>query len=336
MTFAELLEFLQGGMRMSHIYQPIMIRHLLENSGRNPVEQIARALLVEDRSQLEYYSQITNNMVGRVLRRRQVVDRKDGEYELLGFGNFSADEVAKLIDACNVRLAEYIESRGAAIWDHRRKSTGYISGTLRYEVLKGAKFRCDLCGVSADEKALEVGHVVPRNRGGTDELANLQALCYSCNSMKRDRDDTDFRLVRVSYENTEEHCPFCSLNDRPVVLENALAVAIEDIYPVTKGHTLILPRRHEPSYFELGSPEIRACSDLISRAKADLVEQDPSILGFNVGINCGEAAGQTIMHCHIHLIPRRRGDHPNPRGGVRGVIPGQADYIANEARQNLV
>lgn len=86
-------------------------------------------------------------------------------------------------------------------------SEGYISGTIRYEVLKRAKFRCELCGVSAEIKALEVDHIVPRNKGGSDDPSNFQALCYSCNAMKRDRDDTDFRKVVESYQHRERGLP---------------------------------------------------------------------------------------------------------------------------------
>ena len=93
-----------------------------------------------------------------------------------------------------------MEQRGDRIWSHRKKSSGYVSGTLRYEVLKGAKFRCELCGISAQEKALEVDHIVPRNSGGKDDLSNLQALCYSCNAMNRYRDDTDLRQIADSYK----------------------------------------------------------------------------------------------------------------------------------------
>ena len=88
------------------------------------------------------------------------------------------------------------------IWAHGRRSSGYINGTLRFEVFKNAKFRCELCGIAADERALEVDHITPRNKGGTDEIANLQALCFSCNATKRDADDTDFRAVRGEYDRT--------------------------------------------------------------------------------------------------------------------------------------
>ena len=87
----------------------------------------------------------------------------------------------------------------------------------------------------------------------------------------------------------------------------------------------MVPKRHTADYFDLGIAESRACHRLVTEARAVVCKADPAVMGFNVGINSGEVAGQTVMHCHIHLIPWRTGDHPHPRGGVRSVIPGRAD-----------
>jgi ATP adenylyltransferase len=169
-------------------------------------------------------------------------------------------------------------------------------------------------------------HIVPRNKGGADEISNLQALCYTCNAMKRDRDDTDFRGVAESYRHREAGCLFCGLPPDRIVIENTLAFAVFDKYPVTDGHTLVIPRRHASSYFDLGRPEINACNLLLEEAKATIERGDPSVSGFNVGTNAGRAAGQTVFHFHIHLIPRRDGDVTDPAGGVRHVIPGKGSY----------
>jgi ATP adenylyltransferase len=101
---------------------------------------------------------------------------------------------------------------------------------------------------------------------------------------------------------------------------------VKDAFPVAHGHLLAIPRRHESDYFSLGPAEVRACQQLLEQGRELLAEGDASIEGFNVGVNCGTVAGQTVMHAHVHLIPRRRGDTPNPRGGVRGVVAGKADY----------
>jgi diadenosine tetraphosphate (Ap4A) HIT family hydrolase len=111
-----------------------------------------------------------------------------------------------------------------------------------------------------------------------------------------------------------------------VVSENELACAIRDAFPVTPLHTLVIPKRHVRSYFELGDAEHEACNQLLCGQKAMIEREDGDVEGFNVGVNDGEAAGQTVFHCHIHLIPRRDYDVEDPRGGVRCVVPGKAAY----------
>jgi diadenosine tetraphosphate (Ap4A) HIT family hydrolase len=121
------------------------------------------------------------------------------------------------------------------------------------------------------------------------------------------------------------NCPFCSLVDSEKVLTSGLCFARWDKYPVTEGHLLIIPNRHITDYFSVTAEEKTALWAMVDDGKKLLDERfKPD--GYNVGINVGADAGQTIMHCHIHLIPRRAGDTMNPRGGVRGVIPGRADY----------
>jgi len=245
---------------------------------------------------------------------------------LNGTAGLSSAEGSALIRACEEAIEGFLEKRGDRVWSHRSSSAGYVSGTLRYEILKRAKFRCELCGISTEEKALEVDHILPRNLGGTDDESNLQSLCYSCNAMKRDRDDADFRGVSKLYEERQRDCAFCELPRERIVAENELAVCIQDGFPVTEGHSLVIPKRHVADYFDMFQPELNAVQALLRSRKATLIEGDPSIDGFNVGINSGEAAGQTVFHCHVHLILRRKGDVENPRGGVRGVIPEKQSY----------
>lgn len=120
-------------------------------------------------------------------------------------------------------------------------------------------------------------------------------------------------------------CAFCSLDPAHIVASNDLAVAIRDRYPVSHGHSLIIPRRHVVSFFEATPAEQAALLSLVSQAKAGLAaELKPD--GYNIGINDGPAAGQTVPHLHVHLIPRFKGDRPDPRGGVRWMFPEKADY----------
>ena len=123
----------------------------------------------------------------------------------------------------------------------------------------------------------------------------------------------------------DKPCIFCA-SDLMAVCQNDVAIATLDNYPVTDYHTLIIPRRHVSSFFELTKNEQQGCLDLLLLARTQLLLDDPSITGFNVGINDGIDAGQTIMHCHIHLIPRRKNDVKTPSGGIRHVIPEKGDY----------
>ena len=122
-------------------------------------------------------------------------------------------------------------------------------------------------------------------------------------------------------------CRFCGDKvETRMIAEEGAVIAIRDKYPVTNLHTLILPRRHVSDYFDF-TPEEREDTDRLLRSLREAIrKEDQFVTGFNVGVNCGLSAGQTIMHAHIHLIPRRDGDIPNPRGGVRGVIPAKMDY----------
>ena len=121
-------------------------------------------------------------------------------------------------------------------------------------------------------------------------------------------------------------CIFCKIRKEEIQFENQLAYSSIDSYPVSEFHSLIVPKRHVETYFELTSEEIQACNELILKTKEKILKQDTSVKGFNIGTNAGKVAGQSIMHCHIHLIPRREGDVERPQGGVRSVIPKKQHY----------
>lgn len=120
-------------------------------------------------------------------------------------------------------------------------------------------------------------------------------------------------------------CPFCTLPPERIIDANDVGVVIADGFPVSAGHTLVIPHRHTSSFFELGTQEREGLLSLLDRAKARLdINVHPD--GYNIGINDGAAAGQTVPHLHIHLIPRYHGDQKDPRGGVRWIFPNKADY----------
>ena len=126
-----------------------------------------------------------------------------------------------------------------------------------------------------------------------------------------------------------DDCLFCGIEEKiekdRIIYQDSTWVAVLDGYPVTKGHTLIIPKRHVKTYFDLNYVELASLGVTIGIVKMELDKMyKPN--GYNIGANCGEAAGQSIPHCHIHVIPRYDGDCENPRGGVRGVIPSRMNY----------
>jgi diadenosine tetraphosphate (Ap4A) HIT family hydrolase len=327
MNFNQLKRYIEKDMRMAHIYQPVMIKTIIEAEGRASATAIAKKLVIYDDSQIEYYEKIVKIMPARILKNHGIVRQVGRGYELsLDLDGLSRDQKRELMDLCDARLREYIEKRGKKIWQHRWVGDRAVSGSVRYEVLKNAGFRCQLCGVSAEERALEVDHIIPRNLKGADTMDNYQALCYKCNANKRDTDSTSFREWGDLYGKKEVGCFFCDPEEKRVLCQSELAYVLQDGFPVTKGHVLIIPKRHVASLFDLFDPEVKACMSLLKLQQKLIAENDRTVEGFNVGVNVNEAAGQSIFHCHWHLIPRRRGDVPNPRGGVRHIIPGKGDY----------
>jgi len=139
----------------------------------------------------------------------------------------------------------------------------------------------------------------------------------------------DFLKTNASGEESERDCLFCdvqTIDRKRIIAENSLAYAIRDGFPVTEFHTLFIPKRHTRDYFGLIPAEVSAINKLMEAQRKFLIETDPTIGGFNIGMNCGEIAGQSVWHCHVHLIPRRKGDVEFPKGGVRHVIPYKGNY----------
>lgn len=171
----------------------------------------------------------------------------------------------------------------------------------------------------------------------TEEGFRLHAIhkeyTYQCNvrlPYKSLVSNSGFELYQYNHYNhlprkEGSRCPFCNLARRvKIVCESAVCVAFFDGYPVSPGHVLIIPKRHVASYFDLTAHEREAMNIMVQYVKQKLDETyHPD--GYNIGINVGKAAGQSVFHCHMHIIPRYVGDTPNPKGGVRGVIPSKQD-----------
>ncbi|MCP9850844.1 HNH endonuclease [Cyanobium sp. Morenito 9A2] len=153
-----------------------------------------------------------------------------------------------------------------------------MSGSIKYRVLTRARGRCEFCGAHEHQCALEVDHIIPRNQGGPDDLSNVQALCFRCNTGKRDTDRTDFRGLLASYQIRQE-------DSRRVLLENELALCIADAYPVSEGHSLVIPRRHVSDGLELHQPEWNAVVELLKRRREQLAADDAGISGWAGSLN---------------------------------------------------
>ena len=320
MTFKEVCNFIENKMRMSHIYQPLLIKTLVESEGISTTRKIALEFLRYDESQIQYYERVVKSMPVKVLLNHDVITKEKNQVSL-NTETLSFSQRQKLISLCDSKLNEFLESRGLKLWDYRLIDNP-VPDSLRYKVLKKSNFRCDLCGATKNDRPLDVDHIIPRSRKGKTEESNLQVLCSKCNRSKRNKDDTDFR--DTEFVDKDKNCPFCKKIDK--VAENNSVFAMKDNYPVSEGHLLIIPYRHTESFFSMTEVERSNAMELIRVLKNQLEESDSSITGFNIGMNSGESAGQTVMHSHIHLIPRRDGDTRNPRGGVRGVILGKMDY----------
>jgi ATP adenylyltransferase len=320
MTFKELYDFIDNKMRMSHIYQPLLIKTLVEAGGSATVRQLAQQFVLEDESQLQYYENTIKRMPVKVLKSHGIVSDQKSLISL-NIKKFTFKEKSQLKRICEEKIQQYLEKRGLATWDYRF-SADPVPDSIRYKVLKAGKQRCALCGITAKERMLDVDHIIPRSRGGSSKEENLQVLCAKCNRSKGNKDDTDFRDAGKNVK--DSNCPFC--NGVKLVSKNNSVFAMKDNYPVTKGHHLIIPFRHTDDYFSMTKRERDDATELIRVLKKKLESKDPTITGFNIGMNSGESAGQTVMHSHIHLIPRRDGDTKKPMGGVRGVIPRKMDY----------
>ena len=121
-------------------------------------------------------------------------------------------------------------------------------------------------------------------------------------------------------------CLFCNIKENEIDHENILAYASYDSFPVSEHHCLVIPKRHIKDYYGLTNEELIACNDLIKIVKDEILNKDKKVKGFNLGTNIGKISGQSIFHCHFHLIPRREGDVENPQGGIRSVIPSKQHY----------
>ncbi|MDI1495040.1 MAG: hydrolase [Cenarchaeum symbiont of Oopsacas minuta] len=270
MNFETLENFIKKKMKMTHIYQPIMIKTLLTSNNTATVENIARAFVNSDPSQLEYYKKITKRWPHITLKNHNIINYKNGLYTLL-VEDITKKQKQKLIELCELRLQEFIDKDPNIKLAHEidKKS---IPGTVRYDVLAKSKGICLACGLKASNGYyLHVDHIIPRSMGGRTELDNLQPLCYKCNTEKRNRDDTDFMKWHKHLNARVKECKLC----RPMKLirENNMAYAIN----ASRLTTLITPKRHVGKFIDLIPSERHLCLELVDFIQSNIRKKNNSI-----------------------------------------------------------
>jgi ATP adenylyltransferase len=187
---SELEEFIKRGMRMSHVYQPLLIRALIDSGGVATVRQLALELLQADESQIIFYENRIKKMPLPVLKSHDVI-KVDGQLVQLNVKKMTFEERARLRAECEARIGAFLANRGLGTWDYRVIEVDPVPETVRYEVLKRDRV-CVLCGGGPPDFRLEVDHIKPRSKGGLNSMENLQILCERCNRAKSNRDDTSF------------------------------------------------------------------------------------------------------------------------------------------------
>ncbi len=306
LNYKELMDFIENRMSMTGVYQPVMIEKMLRNGGTVSAWGAAREFLRNDYAQLEYYIHIVNRWPRRTLKKHGVITEsgigdRNRMFTLTASG-LTKRQRENLVASCRHRLNEYKMRKGIPPHGDGPHSPKAVSGSMRYKVLAKSGGRCVACGVSSLERAIEVDHIVPRSKGGPDELSNLQALCYKCNSQKRDRDDLDFlqEINRKAFGH--KGCRWCK---REMKMQNFLAGAAQVKRTRYGQHVVIVPKRHMPNYFELRPPERAMMIDLLEAHLAEEYPEARSASDFSLELETSASVDES-RHCAIHVVPIRR------------------------------
>ena len=266
LTVAELVDFIENKMRMSHIYQPLLIQSLVESGGQATLRELAVKFLTEEEAEIREMMKTIKKMPVHVLsaknksRKKPIVEEEDGVVRLLVEPS-DLKERSEILGACARRLHEYVAKRGEGIWDHKWLDSP-TGGAMRFKVLEAGGRRCALCGITSKDRALDVDHIVPHSKGGPSTFENLQILCSKCNRSKGNRSQTDFRVAEPPTPGFED-CTLCALPAlKEFPSENDLARTVKVVKSdVTTIH--IIPKRHVNRYLDLTSNEVLAMHDLL-------------------------------------------------------------------------
>lgn len=296
MNFEELEHFIKHKMRMSHIYQPLLIRKLLEQDNVATTEEIARGFLNNDMSELNYYKRVAKRYPRGILKTHGVISYEKDTFTLLLDGNITSEKRKRLIELCDWKFSEFVR-KDPWIRKLRELDAKSISSSIRYDILAKAKGRCAACGIESFRTKFHIDHIIPRSLGGKTEPDNLQALCSQCNLGKRNRDDTDFIRWKKRMQFRRKDCLLC--DPKRQIMSNTLACAVHDTYKDAMS-SLIMPKRHVGKFYEMIPSERNLCFDLVHRVQGMIKNMDRSITGFHTGFDsdCSE-------HLCISVVPVR-------------------------------
>ena len=293
---------------MTEVYQPLIIRTLIENGGFASTRQLALAVLPYDTSQVEYYEVIMKRWPKKTLKRHEVITYRRGEFALnTDISLLSENQKKEITSLCTKKIQGFLNARLAR--QHKVKIPTHITGLMRYEVLKLAKGRCSLCGVTKEERALDVDHIIPRSLGGKTEFANLQALCYVCNRSKGNQDKTDFRNSINPVKNP--NCRLCC-SGQSVTDQNYRAFALSEKENSPLENIIVVPKRHVSSFFDLDQKEVNDCYALLRKGRKSFHNQHTN-LKFEISISEIHQYGNENDHTYIRLIPHW--------GSVSSLVP---------------
>lgn len=282
MDFKKLMNFIENDMSMSNIYQPVVIKKLLESNNTVSIKDLAKTLINKDNSLLEYYKERLTTWPKTTLLKHKIVKYNKGKnssFTLL-LEEISEKQKNSLIESCDKKILDFIKKHSNT-WGIKtsRKS---MSGS-RYSKYAEAKGRCLACGISASETKLQLDHIIPLNKNGPDIPDNLQVLCEKCNKEKRDTDDTDFKDWDEKLEHSDPNCTLCDLISKEPLESNVMAVFTQ-LKSNSNFDYVIIPKRHIGTFFDLIPAEKHSCLKMLDIAKS-YIEKKQSVKKINVGFD---------------------------------------------------
>ena len=307
MDYDEMAGFVRRTMKMTSVYQPILIRTLIESGGEATDRDIARAFLGEDKRQLEYYTRIAKRWPRQVLEKHGVVRYRKGARG--GSGTFTLNlegatekQRRRIAEMCNQRLEDYVdrETRGMPMFDRAGRQPA-ASDAARGAALARSGGMCAACSTPLHMASTRFEYIVPPGMGGgADDPSNLQALCVVCGISRRDRNALEFLLVRNRLLFRKE-CYLCGMRES-ADLRNELAVAVPAGRATYEDHWIVAPKSHVPSFEDMLPAERHFCMDLIEPAKVRMRQAGYMGRGFSVSMR-DAAAGGGRGHFGIDVVP---------------------------------